>query len=155
MPRERLGIYFLMLLAPLFWGGAFSTTKHLLTELPPLTVAAFRFLVAGLMMGGWIWWRGGWDWQAIRDSWRGLLLLAGAGIFGYNALFNIGMQYTSAINGALVIVINPVTTSLVAVLFFGEKWSKRQGMGVLLSIIGVMIVITRGDYEVLRSLALN
>ncbi len=121
MAKGRIGIYLLMLLAPLFWGGAFGSTKHVLTEVPPLTVAAFRFLVAGLLMTGWVVWRGEWDWAVVRKSWFGLLMLGGLGIFGYNAVFNIGMQYTSAINGALVIVINPVTTSLVAVLFFGER----------------------------------
>ena len=44
LAKSRAGIYLLMLLAPLFWGGAFGSTKHVLTELPPLTVAAVRFL---------------------------------------------------------------------------------------------------------------
>lgn len=144
-----------MLLAPLFWGGAFGSTKHVLTELPPLTVAAIRFLLAGLLMTGWVCWRGEWNWRIIRESWFSLLILACVGIFGYNALFNIGMQYTSAINGALVIVINPVTTSLVAVLFFGERWSWLQGLGAVLSMTGVLIVITRADFSVLQSLSLN
>ena len=144
-----------MLLVPLFWGGAFGSTKHVLTELPPLTVAAFRFLCAGLLMTLWTIWRGEWDWSAIRASWPGLIGLGATGILGYNALFNIGMQYTSAINGALVIVINPVTTSLVAVLFLGERWSLRQGLGAVISAVGVLIVITRGDLSTLLSLSLN
>ena len=52
MVKNRAGIYLLMLLAPLFWGGAFGSTKHVLAELPPLTVAAVRFLLAGLLMSG-------------------------------------------------------------------------------------------------------
>lgn len=144
-----------MLLVPVFWGGAFGSTKHVLTELPPLTVAAFRFLLAGLLTTAWVCWRGEWKWQLIRQSWFGLLLLGSFGIFGYNAIFNIGMQYTSAINGALVIVINPVTTSLVAVLFFGERWNRWQGVGATLSMLGVLIVITRGDLAILQSLSLN
>lgn len=144
-----------MLLVPLFWGGAFGSTKHVLAELPPLTVAAIRFLCAGLLMSLWAMWRKEWDWHAIGQSWLGLLGLGAVGIFGYNAFFNIGMQYTSAINGALVIVINPVTTSMVAVLFLGERWSGRQGLGALLSMVGVLIVITRGDLSALLSLSLN
>ena len=144
-----------MLLVPLFWGGAFGSTKHVLTELPPLTVAAFRFLCAGVLMSIWAMKRGEWDWKTIRGSWLRLLGLGAVGIFGYNALFNIGMQYTSAINGALVIVVNPVTTSLIALLFLGERWSIRQGMGALISMMGVLIVITRGDLSALYSLSLN
>lgn len=155
MAKGRAGIYLLMLLAPLFWGGAFGSTKHVLTELPPLTIAAVRFLCAGVLMMLWAIWRGEWQWPVVRDSWLGLLGLGIVGIFGYNALFNIGMQYTSAINGALVIVANPVTTSLVAVLFLGEHWSLRQGVGAALSFLGVLIVITRGDLSTLFSLSLN
>jgi len=155
LAKDRAGIYLLMLLAPLFWGGAFGSTKHVLAELPPLTVAAVRFLIAGILMTGWVVWRGEWDWAVIRKSWLGLLMLGAFGIFGYNAVFNIGIQYTSAINGALVIVINPVTTSLVAVLFFGERWSKWQGLGVVFSMTGVLIVITRGNLAILQSLSLN
>ena len=155
MAKKDAGIYFLMLLVPVFWGGAFGSTKHVLAELPPLTVAAFRFLLAGLLTTAWVCWRGEWSWLSIRRSWFGLLLLGCFGIFGYNAIFNIGMQYTSAINGALVIVINPVTTSLVAVLFFGERWNRWQGLGATLSMLGVLIVITRGDFSILLSLSLN
>lgn len=155
MAKKGVGIYLLMLLVPVFWGGAFGSTKHVLAELPPLTVAAFRFLLAGLLTTAWVCWRGEWKWQSIRQSWFGLLLLGCFGIFGYNAIFNIGMQYTSAINGALVIVINPVTTSLVAVLFFGERWNRWQGLGAALSMLGVLIVITRGDFSILQSLSLN
>jgi drug/metabolite transporter (DMT)-like permease len=155
LAKNRVGIYLLMLLVPLFWGGAFGSTKHVLTELPPLTVAAIRFLCAGLLMTCWTIWRGEWDWPAVRSYWAGLLGLGATGIFGYNALFNIGMQYTSAINGALVIVINPVTTSLVAVLFLGERWTIKQGLGAVISAIGVLIVITRGDLSALLTLSLN
>lgn len=106
-------------------------------------------------MSFWAMWRGEWKWEEVRKSRMGLLLLGAVGIFGYNALFNIGMQYTSAINGALVIVINPVTTSMAAMLFLGERWSFRQGIGALLSMTGVLIVITRGDWSALQSLSLN
>ena len=144
-----------MLLVPFFWGGAFGSTKHVLSEVPPLTVSAFRFMTAGLLMAGWTLWRNEWDWNPVRRNWPGLLLLGISGVLGYNALFSIGMQYTTAINGALVVVINPVTTSIVAVLFLGERFSIRLGLGVLLSLLGVLTVITRGDLSALQTLSIN
>ena len=140
---------------PFFWGGAFGSTKHVLSEVPPLTVSAFRFMTAGLLMAGWTLWRNEWDWNPVRRNWLGLLLLGISGVLGYNALFAIGMQYTTAINGALVVVINPVTTSIVAVLFLGERFSFRLGLGVLLSLLGVLTVITRGDLSALQTLSIN
>jgi drug/metabolite transporter (DMT)-like permease len=144
-----------MLFVPLFWGGAFGVTKHVLTELPPLTASAVRFLMAGLLMAGWAAWRGEWNLRSVRGSWLGLIGLGATGVLGYNLFFAVGMQYTSAINGALVVVINPVTTALVAVLFLGERWSWRLGLGIVLSLTGVLTVITRGDPTALQSISLN
>src|SRR5690625_7661743 len=51
MPKGfAFGIYVLMLFVPLFWGGAFVAAEHVITEIPPLIAAAFRFLMAGLLL---------------------------------------------------------------------------------------------------------
>lgn len=148
-------IYFVMLLVPLFWGGAFATTKHVVGELPPLTTSALRFGLAGLLMAGWLACQGGWDWTLIRRRWLGLTGLGITGIFFYNFFFSIAMQYTSAINGALVVVVNPVTTALVAVTLLGEPWSWRLGAGLVLSFVGVLVTITQGSLAVLANMAFN
>ncbi len=148
-------IYFILLLVPLFWGGAFGVTKHVVTEIPPLTTAAIRFLLAGLLMTAWVAVRGGWDWEPLKRRRGGLLLFALTGVFLYNVFFNVGMKYTSAINGALVIVVNPVTTALVAVTFLREPWSWRLVAGVILSFLGVLTTITRGSLDVLASLSFS
>ncbi|HWQ61678.1 MAG TPA: EamA family transporter, partial [Negativicutes bacterium] len=68
-PANRNAIYLIMLLVPLFWGGAFGTTKHVVTEIPPLTTAAFRFFLAGLLMNAWVAYRGGWDLVPVKRRW--------------------------------------------------------------------------------------
>lgn len=148
-------IYLVMLVVPVFWGGAFATTKHVVGELPPITASTIRFGLSGLLMAGWLAARGGWDWPLIRRHWLGLTGLAVTGVFFYNIFFSIAMQYTSAINAALVIVVNPVTTALVAVTCLGEAWSWRLGTGMALSFVGVLITITHGSVAVLTGLAFN
>lgn len=148
-------IYFILLLVPLFWGGAFGVTKHVVTEIPPLTVAALRFFLAGLLMVAWVAARGGWDWEPVKRRWGGLLLLALTGVLAYNYFFTVGIQYTSAINAALVIVVNPVTTALVAVTILGEPWSWRLVAGVALCFLGVLTTITKGSLAVLTSLTFS
>ncbi len=156
MQSKRIsGIYLFMLLAPLFWGGAFGTTKHVVTELPPLTASSVRFLLAGMILSGWVFVRKEWDWQAIRHNWPGLAALGFTGIFSYNFFFAKGLQYTSAINGALVVVINPVITAILAALFLGERFHWRLGLGVMLSLAGVLTVITQGHFSVLGELQFN
>lgn len=143
--------YLLLLLVPLFWGGAFGSTKHVLTELPPLTTSAVRFLLAGLIMALWVYWRKEWNWRPVKRHWLTLTGLGLTGVFLYNYFFATGLQYTSAITGALVIVVNPVFTACAAILFFGEAWHWRIGLGVLLSLLGVFLVITQGNLALLTS----
>lgn len=151
-PAQTNAIYFILLLVPLFWGGAFGVTKHVVTEIPPLTVAALRFFLAGLIMTAWVVARGGWDWVPVRRHWGGLTLLAVTGVLAYNYFFTVGIQYTTAINAALVIVVNPVTTAIVAVTLLGEPWSWRLVAGVALCFLGVLTTITKGSLAVLTSL---
>lgn len=148
-------IYLVMLLVPLFWGGAFGTTKHIVSELAPITASAVRFGLAGLLMAVWLTAQGGWDWQLVKKRWAGVLALGATGILLYNICFAIALQSTSAINAALVIVINPVTTALVAVIFMGEAWSWRLGTGLVLSFLGVLTTITKGSLAVLANLTFN
>ncbi|SMD13829.1 DMT family transporter [Sporomusa malonica] len=148
-------IYFILLVVPLFWGGAFGSTKHVLSELPPLTASAVRFLLAGLILGGWLAVRREWDFKVIKENWLGLTGLGLSGVLAYNYFFAVGLQYTSAITAALVVVINPVTTAIVAVLFLGEKWSTRLGLGIALSLAGVLTVITKGNLAALAGISLN
>ena len=140
-------VYFILLLAPLFWGAAFGITKHALTELPPITLSALRFTIAGLVMAAWVSTRREWDWPLIKRHWRGLFTLGLTGAFLYNYFFATGLQYTSSLNAALVVVVNPVFTACAAVLLLGEPWHWRIGFGVLLSLIGVTTVVTQGNLE--------
>jgi len=148
-------IYFILLLVPLFWGGAFATTKHVLSELPPLTTSTVRFVLAGLLLGIWLSVRGEWDFQAIKENWLGLTGLGLSGVVAYNCFFAVGVQYTAAATAALVVAINPVTTAVIAVLFLGEKWSGRLTLGIILSLVGVLIVLTKGNLATFAGLSLN
>ncbi|WP_126424964.1 DMT family transporter [Brevibacillus marinus] len=148
-------IYLVLLLVPLFWGGAFGAGKHVVTEIPPFTTAAIRFGIASLLLAIWLTAVRGWDWRLIKQRWFGLLILALTGIVAYNCLFYLGLQYTSATNGALISATNPVFTAIIASIFLGEAWSARLGLGTLLSLAGVLMVITGGSWESLRHLSFN
>jgi drug/metabolite transporter (DMT)-like permease len=144
-------IYGILLLVPLFWGGAYGSTKHALTELPPLTLSALRFSLAGLILASWITARNEWNWPLIRRHWLGIAALGFTGVFLYSYFFATGLQHTSSLNASLIVVINPVITSCLAVLLLGEAWHWRIGAGVTLSLAGVMTVITQGRLDLILS----
>lgn len=156
MPNSKLTrTYLILLIVPIFWGGAFGTTKHALIELQPLTESALRFLLAAFFMILWSTWKNEWDWTLIKKNTLSLAFLGFTGVFGYNFFFATGLQYTSAITGALVVVVNPVFTALAACVFMGESWNWQTVVGVTLSLFGVLLVITKGSLEVLSTMSIG
>lgn len=153
--KQSTAIYILMLLVPLFWGGAFGAAKHVITEIPSITAAALRFGSAGIILLIIVILRKEWNVAVLKNRWKGLLLMAITGIFSYNAFFFIALNYTSAINGSLVMATTPVLITFGAVLFLGETWSKRIGFGMIMSLVGVFLVIIKGSVQTLLTLSFN
>ncbi|MFY0543771.1 DMT family transporter [Brevibacillus sp. H7] len=153
--RQQTRISLLLLLVPLFWGGAFGAAKHVITEIPSITAAALRFGLAGLILLAVALFKSEWNLASLRLRWRGLLLMALTGIFAYNAFFFLALRYTSAINGSLIMATTPVFMTVGAVLFLQEPWNKRLGLGLALSLAGVILVILKGSLHTLFSLTFN
>lgn len=148
-------IYFWLLLVPLFWGGAFVAAEHVITEIPPITAAALRFSLAGAILLIIVLLQNKIDMQAIKKQWFSILLMALTGIFGYNFFFFIGLGMTSSINGSLIVATTPVLITLGAVFFLGENWNGRLGLGLAFSLLGVIVVISKGSVQTLLSLEFN
>lgn len=153
--EQTIAIYFWLLLVPLFWGGAFVAAEHIMTEIPPITASALRFGPAGIILIILVLIRGNINLKSIKKQWSGLLLMALTGIFGYNMFFFFGLELTSAINGSLIMATSPVFITLGAVLFFRENWNRQLGLGLLLSLFGVIVVISGGSLHTLLQLTFN
>ncbi|MBO1579288.1 DMT family transporter [Bacillus sp. XF8] len=148
-------MYVLMLLVPLFWGGSFATAEHVITEIPPLVAATIRFALAGVILVAIVLVKSEWNMSVLSRNWKGLLFVSLTGIFGYNAFFFMGLHYTSTMNGSLIIATMPVFVTMGAILFFKETWSVKIAISLILSLIGVIIVITKGSLHTLISLSFN
>ena len=148
---ENKKIYILLTLVAVFWGGAFVAAKIAVVDIPPVTAAFLRFLLAGAILYPLMRRNGEHPVVKAKDL-VGFLLLGFTGIFAYNALFMIGMKTTSAVNGSLIIAANPMVTTLAAGPFLKEKIAPKQIAGALISFIGVALVLTKGSFHNIRSL---
>lgn len=83
--------------------------------------------------------------NAFKLNWKPLILLGLCGITGFNLAFFIGLQTTSALNGALIMATSPVTTILISSITEKHRVSLPQTVGMLISLIGVILVISHGD----------
>jgi drug/metabolite transporter (DMT)-like permease len=84
------------------------------------------------------------DPRAIAARWRYLLAVGLLGVGSYNALQYLALVTTTPLNVTLIAAGTPVTMLAVGALAYGEHPTRRQLAGALLSIAGVLLVITRG-----------
>jgi drug/metabolite transporter (DMT)-like permease len=92
--------------------------------------------------------------DAIRTRWHRYALLGLLGIGMYNSLQYLALQSSTPINVTLVASGMPVWMMLVGRLFYGVAVRTRQVVGALLSIVGVLVVLCRGDVGQLLALRL-
>jgi drug/metabolite transporter (DMT)-like permease len=69
------------------------------------------------------------------------------GIIGFNFLLYEALQYTTSMNASLISSINPVIIVLFSSLLLKERISFRSGIGLLISLLGVLIVLTQGKLQ--------
>jgi drug/metabolite transporter (DMT)-like permease len=122
--------------ANIIWGTTFVATKPLLDELPPATLATVRVMIALavlvpiLLMTG-----------RAPALGRGPALLGVVGVACFFLLQNMGLDRTSATNGALLQSFVPVATVMLAFVALGEALSIRRMIALALSVSGALIIV--------------
>lgn len=137
--------YMYLVMAAVFWGGTFVAGRQLAPLLDPYASAFLRFLLASILLLGWLYWRLR---RFPRVTARQLLavgVLGATGVFAYNLLFFAGLQSVEAGRASLIIAANPVLIALASSWLFREHLGSARGAGILLSVVGAMVVIGRGD----------
>ncbi len=147
--------YFLLTLTTLFWAGNFVTARGIHADFPPLTMSFLRWSLALLIILPFLLPRLKRNWPLIRQHLPILIGLGVVGVASFNSLIYIGLQTTLATNATLMQSAIPVVILIICSLFLGEQVSLKQWVGVLISLVGVVTLIGKGDLAVLQSLAFN
>lgn len=124
-----------------FWGVSFISTKVVLKEMPPVSIAFFRQLIAllPLIFYGIV------TRASFKISFKDLFLLAGSSFFGIVLYFifeNNGLIHTTASSASMIVAAVPVFTLLVEMLFFKLKSNMKMAACIIASILGVYLVIS-------------
>lgn len=135
----------LVILSTFFWGTNFNAGSIVVSSVSPLTAASERFIIATLAIFVFMIIKDKGNISTFRLNWKPLILLGLCGITGFNLAFFIGLQTTSALNGALIMATSPVTTILISSIIEKHRVSLPQTVGMLISLIGVILVISHGD----------
>lgn len=147
--------YLLLILTTLFWSGNFVLARAMHLDLPPITMAFSRWLLALLIILPWLLPRLIRQRKVLWDNAGSLLFFGVVGVAGFNTQVYIGLQDTSATNAVLMQSMVPIMILVLGALFLGERGSRKQWLGVTLSFIGVAVLIARGDLQSLLGLEFN
>jgi drug/metabolite transporter (DMT)-like permease len=133
-----------LLLTALFWGGTWVAGRVAVQEAAPFAVASWRFLIAAVVLGILLIRREGWPlWSP--QHWLKMIALGLSGVFFYNVFFLYGLQRVEAGRGALVVAFIPAMIAIVDWLLFRLPMSPQKALGIVLSLLGCLLVVTRGQ----------
>lgn len=146
-----LSTYAKLICVPLIWGGTFIAGRIVSGQLPPAVGALGRYLIATVVLL--VFWFASEArasnskplTQLDRKEWLFVLGLAATGILIYNLGFFAALGLIPASRTAVFVALNPAFTIVLTVLLFRERMVWTRWLGVALALVGVWIVITRGD----------
>jgi drug/metabolite transporter (DMT)-like permease len=146
--------WILLLLTMLFWGGGVPVSRLAVGEVSPMTIVCARWAIALTLL--WIFapkkvWA---EVYSLRSRWR-FLMLMGLAMTASNSLVFIGAKYTTGINLAILQGITPALVIAGAFLAYRARVSLIQATGVLITILGVILVATKGEPLTLLELQFN
>ncbi|MBT8352392.1 MAG: DMT family transporter [Deltaproteobacteria bacterium] len=138
-------IYLKLFLTAAFWGGTFIAGKILAENVGPFSASFLRFLTASLCLLL-ITWKIEGRFPGIRNKQIFPLILLGlTGVFSYNLFFFKGLRLIDAGRASIIIANNPIFITLLSMLLFKERITLLKFVGVLISVTGAVIAISRGD----------
>lgn len=146
-------VYLSLVATATFWGINFIVGKLAMGVMSPMSVIAWRFIIAGLLMIVVLYSKEGPTWHMVRQNFWMYLLLGIIGIFGVNGLLFVGLNHTSAVNASLIMATNPIVTLILSAIFLRERIRVRQGIGMIVSLLGVIFVLTGGSLDKLGTIS--
>ncbi len=148
--------YILLILTTLFWSGNFIVGKAASTyEIPPFSLNFFRWLFAGLILLPFTFREILKKKVYILENIGFFIILGITSITIFNSTVYYSLYYMQVISGVLMISTIPVWIMFISAILGIEKTNRFQIFGVILSLLGVISIITQSNLEVIQSLAFN
>ena len=147
--------YVLLTLASLFWAATWVVGRAMRNDIPPIAMGFWRWGIALAILLPFAAAELRCKWHVVRSSWLTLTLLGLLGAVVFNTLIYVGLQYTAATNGVLFNSVSPILIILLSWVVARERISGLQACGVMLSLVGVLAIVTRGEFASLVAFHLN
>lgn len=152
LSHNRWLAFALLTLTTLFWGGNAIVARGFYMDIPPVSLAFWRWSLATVIVLAFTWKHFRRDWPLIIRSWRIMLLLSFLGIALFNTLVYTGAHTTSAINLGLMQTTMPIMIIVLCFFIYQQRITRLQGLGVLFALAGGVVTVARGELDILLSM---
>lgn len=144
---SRNTAYLLLIGSALFWSGNFILGRAFANDIPPMTLAYWRWMVALLVFLPFSLHRFYADFDVIRQHLGWIVFMGVFGVAGFNTFVYIGLNDTLATNALLINSFIPILIILLARVFLGQSIHWLQTVGIVLSTGGVIVLVARGNWQ--------
>jgi len=156
MLSKNTTAYIFLLFATLFWSGNFIVGKAAsFFEIPPFTLNFYRWLFAWLILAPFTLKEIFEKKKYILENIKLIMILGIASITLFNSIVYYSLNFTNVISGVLMISTIPVMIIFFSSIFKIEKTNAYQISGVIFSLFGVVMIITKAELNLLLNLNFN
>ena len=148
--------YIFLLLTVTFWAGNFVVGKFAsMYEVPPFSLNFYRWFFAWLILAPFTIPEIIKKKDYIISNYKLFIVLGVTSITIFNSILYYSLNFTQVISGVLMISTIPVMIMFFSSILKIEKTNIFQVIGVILSFLGVIIIITKANFEILKNLNFN
>lgn len=153
MPQNQT--YLLLSLATIFWGIQPLCIKILIASWTPASLTCLRYLLISMILFALMYLRHEKKFIPPKNCVIPLLLMGLTGIAINNVSQFTGLKYSTITNCTLIAATGPAVTALLSAVFIRERLKLLQWIGIIVSFIGVIFLITKGSWEILTNFRFN
>jgi drug/metabolite transporter (DMT)-like permease len=146
MSNSKLFTYIEALFAVVVWGASFIATKVALLDISPFPIVWLRFLMGVIILGLTVVLRKQFTFPE-KKEWKYFALLGFLGITFHQGLQSNGLQTSEAGTTAWIVATTPVFMALLGWFLLKEKLDWAKTSGILLAFIGVLVVVSKGNFD--------
>jgi drug/metabolite transporter (DMT)-like permease len=147
--------YVLLALTTLMWAGNAIAGRLAVGHVSPMALTSLRWIAVLLIVGLALRRQIAAEWPALKRHWLKIFLMGSFGMTGFNALYYAAAHYTTAVNLTLIQGSIPILVLIGSLAVFGTRIGLLQGIGSLVTLVGVAVIGARGEWETFRTLDFN
>ena len=155
MNKQNLFPYLLLFIQPIFMASNLIVARGCVEFIPPISLAFWRWFFVFLILLSFTFFSIKREIRIIKKEIWKLLFLGSMGCGVCGAFPFIAGKTTTIINMGIIYTSSPIFIIIISSLFFGEKINKLKIFGLVSCLVGVLIIIIKGDILLLFNLNLN